>query len=124
MLAKCKLDPRVRGENPVLGLELKEQRLRRARNRLKERHVTNKTAENEPCLNIDSLKSTLGIDSILTSISCLSESVKKLTNVGQCMAGSSSNNENAMEQNCSCNQPSATITIPSVLIRTMQMIMQ
>lgn len=27
-------------------------------------HVTKKTAENEPCLEIDSLKSTLGIDLI------------------------------------------------------------
>lgn len=58
----------------------------------------------------------MGIDSILKSISCSPESVKKLTNVGYCMAGSFSKNENAMEQRCSHNQPSATFTRPTEFV--------
>lgn len=92
----------------------------------KKRHVTKKTAENELCLDIDSLKSTLCIDSMLMSISCLSESVKKLTNIGPCMAGSSSNKKMLWNKVIVIiNQVQLLRGLQSllVLIKMMQMIM-
>ena len=78
----------------------------------KKRSVTKKTTQSEQCLDIDSLISSLGIDSILKTLTCLSDSVKKLTNVGQYTVPISGHSGESMDRGLS-NNPSATITRPS-----------
>jgi hypothetical protein len=75
----------------------------------KKRAMTKKTTESEQCLDIDSLKSSLGTDPILKTLTCLSDSVKKLTNVGQCTAPFSGHSGESMDRGLS-NNPPATIT--------------
>ncbi|XP_062570074.1 uncharacterized protein LOC134232144 [Saccostrea cucullata] len=77
----------------------------------KQRRITKKSTGNDTCLDINELKSALGIDTILQSISTLSESVKKMSdvNVGQNWQSMASNTGH---ETVTTGLPSATASRP------------
>ncbi|XP_062592192.1 uncharacterized protein LOC134253641 [Saccostrea cucullata] len=77
----------------------------------KQRRVTKKSTGNDTCLDINKLKSALGIDTMLQSISTLSESIKKISDVHvrqnwQSMAPNTGNDT------VTASLPSATVSRP------------
>ncbi|XP_062591612.1 uncharacterized protein LOC134253118 [Saccostrea cucullata] len=77
----------------------------------KQRHVTKKSTGNDTCLDINELKSALGIDTMLQSISTLAKSVKKISDVhvGQNWQSTAPNTGN---ETVTTGLPSATVSRP------------